>query len=140
MLYNKPMTQYRLHTLDGETAVRITPNGLHSGIDITVQNPNASGYIYVGGEGVTAESYGYRLLPNHAISFELPSSDALYLMSSDPNMKASVIQIGVINEATVYDKTVNPVLGVFIYRSANGSGTFSTTSNKIKWNYKIYYI
>ena len=93
------MTQHYLHTLDGENELRITPLNQHSGMDITIQNVNASGYIYVGGEGVTSSNYGYRISPNHAISFELPSNDGLYLMSSDSDMQAAVIQTGLENGA-----------------------------------------
>lgn len=63
-------------------------------MDITIQNVNDSGYVYVGGEGVTTTNYGYRLLPNHAISFELPSTDQLYLIASAADMQAAVIKIG----------------------------------------------
>ena len=88
------MTEHNIYTLSNTAATRITPLGSHSGYDITIQNNNASGYVYVGGEGVTTSSYGYRLLPNHAISFELPSKDPLFLISETNGLTASVIKIG----------------------------------------------
>jgi hypothetical protein len=76
----------------GTEAVRLTPNGLHSGMDITLQNINESGYIYIGGETVTPSDYGYRIAPNTAISFELDGSDALYAVS-EGSLNLAVIQI-----------------------------------------------
>lgn len=88
------MAIHNLKTV-GTSAVRLTPIGAHSGMDITLQNVNASGYIYIGAdENVTSTSYGFRILPNHSISFELPSHDALYAVASDPNLKLAIIQTG----------------------------------------------
>jgi hypothetical protein len=91
-MYNSSMATHSLTTLSSSTATRLTPPGIHSGIEITIQNVNASGYIYLGSEGVTAENYGYRILPNHAISIELNGRDSLYAISSGSNMKAAVLK------------------------------------------------
>lgn len=88
------MTIHNLYTLDMSEPTRVTLPGTHSGTDTTIQNVNASGYIYVGAEDVSSTNYGYRILPNHAISFEVPSRDALYAISSAPDMKAAVITLG----------------------------------------------
>ena len=72
------MTIHNLITLDGETATLLSPPNTHSGTDITIQNVNASGYIYIGSDSVNSDSYGYRILPNHAISFELDGQDEIY--------------------------------------------------------------
>lgn len=87
------MTLHAIYTLSDTSATRITPNQIHSGMDITIQNINATGFIYVGGEGVTSSNYGYRIMPNHAISFELPGHDALYLIASANSLQAAVIKI-----------------------------------------------
>ncbi len=88
------MTQHSLITLSNTSATRLTPNGTHSGMDITLQNVNASGYIYVGGNGEISDTdYGFRIMPNHSISFELPGKDELYAISSTDNMKLAVIKI-----------------------------------------------
>lgn len=77
------MASHQIIALSDEGAVRLTPNGKHGGIDITLQNINTSGYIYVGGDDtVSSTNYGYRISPNNAISFELPGEDALYAISS----------------------------------------------------------
>ena len=88
------MTAHRIQVLGNTEAVRLTPNGDHSGMDITLQNVNSSGYIYVGGEGVSETSYGFRIMPNHSISFELPGYDALYAIASSSDMKLAIIEIG----------------------------------------------
>ena len=88
------MTQHALTALSNTTATLLTPFGSHSGLDITLQNVNASGYIYVGGEGVTSSNYGYRIPANGAISFELPGYDSLYAIASTTSMSVAVISIG----------------------------------------------
>lgn len=70
----------------------LSPNGTHSGLDFTIQNSNDSGYIYLGGDdSVSSTNYGFRILPNHSISFELPGEDAIYAIASTSGMYVSVI-------------------------------------------------
>ena len=88
------MTEHNIYTLSDTTETRLTPLGTHSGIDITIQNINSSGYIYLGNEDVTTSSYGFRILPNHSISFELAGEDSLFAVSSINGMSAAVIKIG----------------------------------------------
>jgi hypothetical protein len=88
------MTQHSIKILNSSEAVRLTPIGMHSGMDITLQNVNPSGYIYIGGIGVSSLDYGFRLMPNHSISFELPGLDSLYAISSQDDMKLAIIKIG----------------------------------------------
>jgi hypothetical protein len=86
------MTTHSLTTLSSSTATRLTPNGVHSGMDITLQNVHDTAYVYVGGEGVTSTNYGYRIAPGHAISWELPGKDALYAMSDTNGSKVAVLK------------------------------------------------
>ena len=86
-------TTHAIHALNTATAVKVTPGGTHSGCDITIQNINSTGYVYVGGEGVTTSNYGFRILPNHSISFELVGKDHIYLVSSENGLSAAVIMI-----------------------------------------------
>jgi len=86
------MTTHATITLSSATATRLTPNGLHSGMDITIQNVHESATVYVGGEGVTSSNYGYRLLAGNAISFELPGRDALYAITSTNNSQVAIIK------------------------------------------------
>jgi hypothetical protein len=88
------MANHQLYSISNTEITRLTPEGIHSGIDITLQNVSSSGYIYVGGENVSDTSYGYRLLPNHAISFELPGKDSLHVIASAPGTQLAVLEIG----------------------------------------------
>lgn len=86
------MTSHTLTTLNNSTATRLTPNGVHSGMDITIQNVDDTAYIYVGAEGVTSTNYGYRIAPGHAISWELPGKDALYAITDTNNSKIAILK------------------------------------------------
>ena len=88
------MTLHAHTTLSNTTATRLSPNGLHSGMDITIQNIHESAYLYVGGEGVTASDYGYRIAPGAAFSIELPGQDALYAISTVNSSKVAILQTG----------------------------------------------
>jgi hypothetical protein len=85
-------TYHNLYTV-GTTAVAISQPQSGSGRDITLQNINGAGYIYIGGEGVTEANYGYRLSPNHSISFELERQDDLYAIGSDTELKLAVLSV-----------------------------------------------
>lgn len=91
-------TQHNLYTINNTEAIQVSPNGNGAGRDVTYQNANASGYIYIGGDGVTSTNYGYRIMPNHAISFELEEQDELYAIASAPNMKLACISINLENK------------------------------------------
>lgn len=86
------MASHQIVALTAGNAVRLTPNGKHGGMDITLQNVNESEYIYIGGDdSVSPTNYGFRIMPNHSISFELPSEDALYAVTSSPMNLAVMI-------------------------------------------------
>lgn len=87
------MTIHNIVSLNDTTPVRLSPANTHSGTDITIQNINNSGYIYIGGENVSIESFGFRLAHNQAISFELNGRDSLYAVSSGSDMVAAVIMV-----------------------------------------------
>jgi hypothetical protein len=86
------MTSHALTTLSSSTATRITPNGTHSGLDITVQNVHASAIVYIGGEGVTLSSYGFRLAPGSAFSIELSGKDSLYAITDTNGSSVAVLK------------------------------------------------
>ncbi|MFN7583728.1 MAG: hypothetical protein ACK5P0_00045 [bacterium] len=89
------MAQHRLLQLSNTTPTRITPNGTHGGMDLTLQNVNDSGYIYIGGDDtLSSTNYGFRIMPNHSISFELPGTDAMYAIAFASNMNLAVIETG----------------------------------------------
>ena len=86
------MTQHSLTTLSNSTATRLTPNGTHGGLDITIQNVHASAIVYIGGEGVTSSNYGYRISSNNAWSVELSGVDALYAITNTNGSQVAVIK------------------------------------------------
>ena len=88
------MTTHSLTAINNTTPVLVSPAGVHSGCDITIQNVNGSGYIYLGGQGVTASNYGFRIDPNSAVSFELPGRSALYAIGSLSSMNMAVLTMG----------------------------------------------
>jgi len=47
----------------------------------------------------------------------------------------STIRVGLSNEISPYHSINNPGIGVFIYRSEDGNGTFSINSALLRWNY-----
>lgn len=85
-------TIHNLFTLSTTTATRLTPLGTHSGMDITIQNVSDTAYAYIGGEGVTTLNYGYRLQPEQAVSWELPGTDFLYIISDTEGSKVAVLK------------------------------------------------
>lgn len=88
------MASHSLITLSNATVTRLTPRGTHSGMDITLQNVNSTGYIYLGvDDTVSDSSYGFRIMPNHSISFELAGSDALFAIAETDGMLLANIQI-----------------------------------------------
>lgn len=88
------MTVHRITILSNSPGTRLTPNGIHSGVDFTIQNVNESAYVYIGGEGVSTSDYGYRISPGHAISFELPGKDAMYAISNIDEAEVAIIEVG----------------------------------------------
>ena len=86
------MTQHSLTTLSSTSATRLTPNGIHSGLDITVQNVDEAAYVYIGGEDVSTEDYGYRLAPEAAWSIELSGKDAIYAITDTDESQVAVLK------------------------------------------------
>jgi hypothetical protein len=86
------MTTHAIITLSGDMATKLTPNGIHSGMDITIQNLESETYVYIGGEYVTSSNFGYRLAPNSAISFELPGRNALYAISYTDGAQIAILK------------------------------------------------
>jgi len=85
------MTQHAHTTLSNTTATLLTPNGTHSGLDVTIQNIDASAIVYIGGEGVTSSSYGYRLSAGSAWAIELSGKDAIYAITNTNGSKVAVL-------------------------------------------------
>ena len=88
------MTRHVLTTLSNTEATRLTPLGIHSGMDITLQNVNETAYVFIGGEDVTTTNYGYRISPNNGWAIELPGPDALYAISDVDGSDVAILWTG----------------------------------------------
>jgi hypothetical protein len=87
-------TYHELLTLSNETEIELTPEGkIHSGLDITVQNVHATANVYIGGIGVTAENYGYKLEAGDAFSVELNPRDELYAISDTDGSELALLRV-----------------------------------------------
>lgn len=51
------------------------------------------------------------------------------------NPAGSTVATGLLKPDSAFDPMINPGLGVFIYRDADGTGTFSINSVQLRWNH-----
>ena len=87
-------TVHQTHTLtNAGTAYEILPAIGGNGKDVTIQNNNATASILIGGPGVTTTDYGFKILPNAAISFELDGSDSIWAVSSTDEATVHTLRI-----------------------------------------------
>jgi hypothetical protein len=59
------------------TPVLLSPNPTHSGVDLIIQN-NSEDNLFLGSDSVTEEAYGFKLVPEAAISLRLSGREELY--------------------------------------------------------------
>ena len=88
------MSTHQIFTLSSTEASRLSPNGVHSGLDFTVQNISDTAYVYIGGSEVTTTNFGYRIAPGTAISVELAPKDAIYAITDTNESEIAVLSIG----------------------------------------------
>lgn len=86
-------TTHGLITLSDSTATLVTTPGTHSGADVTIQNVDEAAVVYLGGEGVTAADYGFKLTAGAAWSVELSSNDHIYAISDTDASKVAVLKV-----------------------------------------------
>ena len=75
------------------TAYEIIPELGGNGKDMTIQNNNASATVRIGGPGVTTSNYGFKIIPNAAISFELDGTDSIWAVSSTAEATVNIMRI-----------------------------------------------
>jgi hypothetical protein len=85
------MTAHKIVALSTTSPILLSAPGTHSGVDITMQNVNSEGYIYIGASNLTSINYGFRIDPSHAISLELNGKDSIYAIGSTSNLSVSVL-------------------------------------------------
>lgn len=87
-------TYHKLLTLSNETATELTPGGkIHSGLDLTIQNVHESAIVYIGGTGVTASNYGYKLESGDGFSVELNPRDELFAISNTNGSQVALLRV-----------------------------------------------
>lgn len=87
-------TYHALVTLSNSTATELTPAGsVHSGLDLTVQNIDETATIYIGGAGVTASSYGFKIAPGAGFSVELNPRDQLFAISDTNESEVALLRV-----------------------------------------------
>lgn len=74
---------HRVVELNDTTPVAVSITGNHAGRDITIQNTSNTESVYIGGEGVSTSSYGFKISPNSAWSAELYRENVIYAIASD---------------------------------------------------------
>ena len=85
-------TFHNLLTLSDSTATELTPGARHSGLDLTVQNVDDTAIVYIGGEGVTASDYGFKLVAGAGFSIELNPNDRIYAISDTNGSEAALLR------------------------------------------------
>lgn len=80
--------------LVGNTDTEIIPALGGNGRDVTIQNNSGSEEIvYIGGPGLSNESFGYLLKAGQAISFELNGSDAIHAFTPYSQAALNILSI-----------------------------------------------
>lgn len=88
------MASHETFTLTtAETAYEIIPARGGNGRDVTIQNNNATATVLIGGPGVTVTDYGFKILPNTAISFELDGTDVIWAVSENSSATVNVMTV-----------------------------------------------
>lgn len=85
-------TYHELVALSNSTATELTPGARHSGLDLTVQNVDETAVVYIGGEGVTASNYGFKLTSGAGFSIELNPNDRLYAISDTNESEVALLR------------------------------------------------
>jgi membrane protease subunit (stomatin/prohibitin family) len=91
-------TTHELIALSDSAATEVTyTTKQYKGTDVTVQNVDATANVFLGGVGVTASDYGYKITAGAAISFEVPREDSLYAISDVNGSEVAVLRMGLEN-------------------------------------------
>tara|TARA_S200002703_G_scaffold120075_1_gene105840 strand:+ start:93 stop:374 length:282 start_codon:yes stop_codon:yes gene_type:complete len=86
-------TYHDLLTLSDTTETELTPGANHSGLDVTIQNVDDTAIVYIGGTGVTASDYGFKLTPGAGFSVEMNPYDRLYAISDTNGSNAALLRV-----------------------------------------------
>jgi formylglycine-generating enzyme required for sulfatase activity len=121
-----------------------------SNVSLTGQNTtagvnNASNFTMVQFDLSWESSWRTSSTPNNwdavwvFVKYRVGSGDwqhALLNNTGHTSPAGSTIDIGLQTPDIAFNATTNPGIGAFIYRSANGGGTFSLSNVQLRWNYR----
>ena len=93
------MTAHSRILLSNTIPTKLSPNGTHSGMDITIQNPNLTGNIYIGAVGVNASNFGFLIFPKNGFSIELTGKDAIYAIADTDDLPVAILTTNLENGA-----------------------------------------
>jgi hypothetical protein len=80
----------------GTTATLLSATGAgRDGQTVLVQNPTNGQSVYIGGAGVTTNSYGFLLLAGTAFAIELQDGEGIYGVVASSTQTVGVIRQGV---------------------------------------------
>jgi hypothetical protein len=89
------MPSHKTFTLNNTKPVRVGPKSPHSGVVLTVQNLDESEFVYVGvNDKLSTTNYGFKVLPNISISFELSGKDTVFAIGSASSVQVSAVTAG----------------------------------------------
>ena len=82
--------------INDTTPIQVTPTDDAVKMNCTIQVQNiGSEAVYLGGEGLTQESYGVSIVPGGAVTIDnLSTKDEVYALSASGNGYVAVIKVG----------------------------------------------
>ncbi len=132
-------------TNSGTTITVNTTNGLRVGMPVFV---NSGTGAFASGTVITAINSATTFTVSAALTTSLSSSAVVRAeriwehcwLNNTGHNKGSIgssgsLQVGLQDEGSAFNASTNPALGTYFYRSANGTGTFTTTGAQLQWNY-----
>lgn len=87
------MADHTIITVNNSTATRITPEGTHSGIDLTIQNLDSTHHVYIGGSYVSSTNYGFLLEKGKAVAFTIQPQESLYAIGSHSTQNLAILKL-----------------------------------------------
>jgi formylglycine-generating enzyme required for sulfatase activity len=132
-------------TNSSNTITVSSTTGLRSGMPVFV---NSGTGAFTSGTVITAVTSSTTFTINNTPSISLSNNAVVRAeriwehcwLNNTGHSKGSIgsngsLQVGLLDETSTFNATTNPALGTYFYRSSNSTGTFSTTSAQLRWNY-----
>jgi hypothetical protein len=106
-------------------------------------NDNAQGFCFVQFDVTWQNSWRLNGVVNWDaawvfVKFRTPNGNWQHALLGNTGHTApagSQIDVGLLTPGSAFNATTNPVIGTFIRRGTDGTGTFSATGVQLRWNY-----